>query len=71
MNPFDYQVSIIVYEERVKQSAHQRHLNNNGTNPSVSTKRPMLNFVQTVARLGQVFKLNTQPTTAKSATHIS
>jgi hypothetical protein len=68
MNPFDYQVSNIVYEERVGQAVYQRNLNINGTSNPISTKRSMSKREHFASWLSQTFKINSQPTTAKSAT---
>jgi hypothetical protein len=71
MNPFDYRVSNIVCEERIRQSDYQRNWRGRETRESDSIQRNVVVFGQFWARLRQLLGVNLPSKTAKSASHLS
>ena len=69
MNPFDYRVSTIVYEERMQQAAQLRNLYSHGTNRSAADKRIITAIGPVTAWLGQFFKGNAPSSPVKTAAH--
>jgi hypothetical protein len=70
MNPFDFQVSKIIHDERLQHSAYLRTLNTNGTSSASFAERTMRKLGQSVASLMKMINHHAQPAAAKSVSHL-